>query len=268
MKLDIITTKNAKNGNVQFPISEALRVDLIKRAVETLQANARTPYGADPRAGLKHSTDVSRRRRKFRGSYGKGISRVPRKVLSKKGSRIYWVGAEAPGTVSGRRAHPPKAEKIWTKKLNRKENRKAINSAMTATLDRELVTLRGHKVPETYPFALDADFESITKTKELETALEALGFADELARGRDGAKSLLIVTDSEALALAARNLDGVEVATPNELNAHMLAPGAHPGRATLFTTASIASLAGEPQETKAPAKAAAKKTAKKAEATA
>ena len=45
-----------------------------------------------------------------------------------------WVGAFAPGTVGGRRAHPPKSEKIWSKKINKKENAKAIRSAISATL--------------------------------------------------------------------------------------------------------------------------------------
>ena len=36
-----------------------------------------------------------------------------------------WVGAFAPGTVGGRKAHAPNAEKIFDKKINKKENRKA-----------------------------------------------------------------------------------------------------------------------------------------------
>ena len=244
MKLTILNTKNAEKGSVDFPVQEAIRPDLIKRACEALASKKRQPYGADPRAGLKHSADVSRRRRKYRGSYGKGISRVPRKVLSRSGLQFHWKGAQMPGTVGGRRAHPPKAEKKWTRKINKKENRKAINSAICAALDAETVKKRGHLIPKGYPFALDKDFEKLTKTQALKQVLEEMGFADELARGRNGAKSLLVVTENEQLAKAARNLPGVDAASTKQLNAHLLAPGTHPGRATLFTKSSVEALGG------------------------
>lgn len=244
MKLKIRNTKNAENGSVQFPITEQIRPNLIKRACEALASKQRQAYGADTRAGLKHSADVSRRRRKYRGSYGKGISRVPRKILSRSGLQFHWKGAQMPGTVGGRRAHPPKTTKKWARKINKKENRKAINSAIIAALDADTVKQRGHLVPDNYPFGLDADFEKITKTNELTQALEELGFAGDLARGRNGAKSLLIVTEDERFAKAARNIPGVDAASTKQLNAHLLAPGAHPGRATLFTKSSLEALGG------------------------
>lgn len=265
MKLKVLNTKNTENGTVTFPVQEELREDLIRRAVHSLASRTRQPYGADPRAGFKHSADVSRRRRKYRGSYGKGISRVPRKVLSRSGLQFYWVGAQVSGMRGGQRAHGPKAEKKWARKINRKENRKAINSAMCAALNAEVVQGRGHLVPKNYPFALDADFDTLNKTKDVIAALEKLGFGDDLTRGLNGGKSLLLVTESEALAKAASNIPGVDVSTAKALNAHLLAPGAHPGRVTLFTTNSIKVLAGEtPESVKTPTKKAAPKAAKKA----
>jgi large subunit ribosomal protein L4e len=239
MKLKILNTKNSENGTINFPLTEEVRPDLIKRACEALASKKRQPYGATPRAGLKHSTNVSRRRRKYRGSYGKGISRVPRKILSRSGLQFHWKGAEAPGTVGGRRAHPPKAEKIWARKINQKENRKAINSAISAALNKEVVVTRGHKIPKLYPFALDDDFEKITKTQELRGALETIGFTEDLVRGMNGGKTVLIVTESQELAKAARNIPGVDAASFRQLNAELLAPGTHPGRATLFTKSSV-----------------------------
>ena len=245
MKLKIINTKNAENGKLDFPVVEQIRPNLIKRACEALASKQRQAYGADERAGLKHSTNVSRRRRKYRGSYGKGISRVPRKILSRSGLQFHWKGAEMPGTVGGRRAHAPKTTKKWARKINKKENRKAINSAMVAALDADTVKQRGHLVPDNYPFAIDEDFEKIAKTKDLIQALEKLGFSDDLARGKNGAKSLLIVTENERLAKAANNIPGVDAANARQLNAHLLAPGAHPGRATLFSKGSIQALGGD-----------------------
>jgi len=259
MKLAVLNATGARKGELELPrqFSEAIRPDLITRAVHALQAAARQPYGADPEAGKRASAELSRRRRKYRGSYGQGISRVPRKILTRRGTRIYYVGAFAPGTVGGRRAHPPKAEKRWEQKMNKRENRKAIRSALSATVDLATVKARGHKVPASYPFLLDSSLTSISRTSEAKKALLTLGFKDELARadhttvragkgkmrGRKArrATSLLIVTAEKdvALRIAAANIGGVEVVAVRELNAELLAPGTHPGRATLYTKDAI-----------------------------
>jgi large subunit ribosomal protein L4e len=41
---------------------------------------------------------------------------------------------------------------------------------------------------------------------------------------------------------AARNIPGVDVATVNDLNVELLAPGAHPGRLTIWTRGAIEKL--------------------------
>src|SRR5210317_1057369 len=101
-----VLDKNAKeSGNVTLPsqFSEEVRTDLIKKSVLALQANSRQAYGSAPEAGKRHSAELSRRRRKYRGSYGSGISRVTRKIMSRSGTRMNWIGAIAPQTRGGRR---------------------------------------------------------------------------------------------------------------------------------------------------------------------
>ena len=239
---------------VQF--TEPVRPDLIKKAILALQANARQKYGAKPEAGKRHSAELSRRRRKYRGAYGHGISRVTRKILTRRGTRFYWVGAVMPGTRGGRRAHPPKAEKKWDQKINKKENRKAIRSALSATLNKKIVQERGHQIPENYPFIINSEIEKLNKTKEVRSVLEKLGFQAEMQRSlikkiRAGIgklrgrkyrkkKSLLIVVGEEcSLSNSARNLPGIEIVTPNQLNAELLAPGKMMGRITLYTESAI-----------------------------
>src|SRR3989344_8619719 len=186
MKLSIVNSGNKKTGDMNMPsqFKEEFRPDLIKRAVHSLWSKARQAYGADPLAGLRHSSKVSKRRRKYRGCYGFGISRINRKILSRRGTRFNWVGAFSPQTVGGRRSHPPKAEKIWVQKINQKENRKAIRSAMSATLNKKIVEKRGHNIPENYPFIINSDFESIKTTKEVNKALAHFGFDKELDRSK------------------------------------------------------------------------------------
>lgn len=264
MNIPLFNAEKKQEGSVELPVqfAEKVRADLIARAVITQQLNARQPYGTKPEAGTRVSAQVSRRRRQYRGSYGRGISRVPRKVLSRSGRQMFWVGAQAPGTVSGRRAHPPKADKIWEKKINTRELSKAMRSALAATLDSAAVSAHGHKLPQGYPFAVADSITAINKTKQLKDALVNLGFTDELkrtsvkkvragrgkSRGRkyDGKVGPLIVVDKNCpLVKSAANIPGVQIVTAEQLTAEMLAPGAIPGRLTLYTKSAIDKIKAE-----------------------
>ncbi|MGM5482875.1 MAG: 50S ribosomal protein L4 [Nanobdellota archaeon] len=264
MKLPVLDITNKEVGNIELPnhFSSDIRSDLVKKAVQAINANTRQPYGANVRAGLRQSAELSRRRNTYRGAYGHGISRVPRKILSRRGQQMYWVGAVAPGTVSGRRAHPPKSEKVWSKKINVKERRKAIRSALSATVDKEIVKNRGHVLPDNYPFVIDEKFESIEKTKDVVSAFTNLGFGKELERvskkkiragkgklrGRKYKKKvgpLLVVSEKCNLQNAARNVAGVNVVLVNKLNAKALAPNANIGRCCIFTKKALDKLAKE-----------------------
>jgi large subunit ribosomal protein L4e len=282
MDMVVINKSKTEVGKKKLPVqfSEEIRPDLIRRAVLTIQANSRQPYGSDPRAGLKHSADLSRRRRKYRGSYGLGISRVPRKVMSRRGTRLNYVGAEAPGTVGGRRAHPPKVEKNWSRKINIKERRKAIRSALAATVQKGIVQGRGHKVPPAYPFIIEDNLQDISKTRELQQVLEKIGLKDELGRcsvtkiragkgklrGRKYKKRkgpLLVVSGKCALQAAAKSLPGVDVVLVHKLNAEHLAPGTDIGRLTIFTASALERLREEGLFTNNPKKPETKKPEKK-----
>ena len=258
MKADLFTIDGKKSRTVDLPIQcvEEYRPDMIHRAFLAYQSRNRQPYGAFHKAGTRSSAKLSRRRRQYKTSYGHGISRVPRKSLWKRGRQFGWVGAFAPGMVGGRKAHPPKPHKIFAQKINKKERRKAIRSAIAATVNPELVKQRGHKTPVEYPFIIDGAIEHIAKTKEIKKLLLSLGFEMELERSaqkkiragkgkRRGRryqkrKGILIVVSQECpLREAARGLPGTDVIPAKGLNAHLLAPGARPGRITLWTTKAL-----------------------------
>ena len=234
---------------------EEIRADLIKKAVLAIQANSRQPYGAKPSAGQRQSGEISRRRRKYRGSYGHGISRVPRKILWRRGRQMGWVGAVAPGTVGGRRAHPPQLTKIWEHKMNVKERRKAIRSAMAATLNADLVKQRGHEFKQLVN-VVDSKIENLNKTKDVESLFLKFGLENELARiqskkirvgkgknrGRPYKKKkgpLFVVSGGCNLLRSAKNIPGVDVCVVKDLNVELLAPGADIGRLTIFTEKAI-----------------------------
>lgn len=256
--LKIITNKGKESGSVNLPVqfSEPFRPDLILRSVLASQSRRRQKYGPSPEAGKRHSAILSKRRRKYRGTYGRGRSRVPRKVMMRRGMFFQYVGAFAPGTVGGRRAHPPKVEKNFVQKINKKENRKAIRSALSAAVNRELVLKRGHLVPENYPFVIGSDWEKIDKTKDVVKLLEQLGFDEELKRSsvkkvRAGKgkmrgrkykkkKGILFVVSRECpLMRAVNSIQGVESVLANNVGAENLAPGGVAGRCTLITAAVV-----------------------------
>jgi len=258
MEVKIINAENKEVGKQKLPeqFQEVIRPDLIKRAVESVQANKRQAYGADPLAGKKAAARLSRRRRDYKGAYGKGLSRMPRKTMTRRGMQMIWVGAFAPGTVKGRRAFPPTSERIFAQRINDKERRKAIRSALAATVDRSMVEKRGHKAPTNYPFILSKDFENIEKTKDVLKILKTLGLEQELERSANkkiragkgkmrGRKyktatgPLLVVSGKCKTLHAAQNLPGIDTVEVNKINAELLAPGSHPGRLTLFTETAI-----------------------------
>lgn len=264
MKLNILNLTKNKIGEIKLPtqFQEEFRPDLIHRAVLAAQSHKKQAYAPSEEAGKRASAKLSRRRRDYRGSYGFGISRVPRKIMTRRGTRMNWVGAFAPGTVGGRRAHPPKTEKALRKKINDKERIRAIRSAITATVSKDVVAERGHIMPDEYPFVLDDGIESMDKTGKLLDALKKLGLEDELARvakkkiraGKGKARGrkykrkkgpLIVVSKTDKLRKAASNIPGIDVVEVNDLNAEMLAPGGKAGRLTLWTSAAISTLEKE-----------------------
>jgi large subunit ribosomal protein L4e len=264
MEITIRSPTNAEEGKKRLPeqFAEPVRADLIKRAVEAVWSHERQPYSSDPRAGKKAAAKLSRRRRKYKTSYGHGIARVPRKILSRNGTQMFWVAAFAPGTVKGRRAHPPVASKNWIQKINDKERRKAIRSALAATLSKQFVAEHGHVLPQQFPFIISNAFETLDKTKTVQDALEKLGLEKELSRAsrkkvragrgkmrgrryRTAAGPLIVVGSDCKLLKAGQNIAGVEVAEVSRVSAALLAPGAVPGRLTLYTANAIEKIAKE-----------------------
>lgn len=232
---------------------EEYRPDLIKRAVLALQSHRLQPKGSDPLAGRRTSAES--------WGVGRGVSRVPRIKGSSRAAR-------APQTVGGRSPHPPKTEKVLEEKINKKERRKAIRSAIAATMHPEVVRMRGHRFSTgvELPLIIVDSFAHLEKTSEVEGVLKSIGVWDDILRAKvrkiragrgkmrgrryKSKKSILIVisgdedTDAAArIKRAAENLPGVDVARVEELNAELLAPGTHPGRLTLWTESSLTKLA-------------------------
>src|SRR6056297_2942813 len=160
-------------GSVDLPevFETHYRPDLIQRAVVAAQANRKQAYGADEYAGLRTPAESM-------GS-GRGMSHDPRQN---------GVVRRVPHAVSGRRAHPPKAEKDQGKSINKKERQLATRSALAATADAERVADRGHAFDDDLelPLVVSDEFEDLQKTQEAVEAFEALGIHDDVVRADEG----------------------------------------------------------------------------------
>jgi large subunit ribosomal protein L4e len=244
-----VTTIAGKAGTtVLLPLafSTPFRPDLIQRAIVAAQSHRRQPYGTSPTAGARHSVEWSGK--------GKGVARTPRLM---EGMR----GAQAPNTVGGRPTHPPRVERIWTKKVNRKERQLAFASALGATRDADLAKARGHDVPSGLhlPVVIEDPIENLATSEDARKLLERLHLWEDVTRSRDGTHmrsgrgkrrgrvrrtphSLLLVTSAPGKARGFRNFSGVDVVPVLRLGTEDLAPGGAAGRLTLFSVSAVESL--------------------------
>ena len=154
----------------------------------------------------------------------------------------------------GRQAHPPKVQKVIFKKLNKKENKLALCSAIAATQSKEIIESRGHKIKslKTFPIVISDEIESVTKTKEVLKILDSLQLMQDVdrlksrrprtgksaLRGRStkiGKSVLFVVSDSKKLSNACGSVPGVDVQTAKNLSVLDLAPGGVPIRLVVYS---------------------------------
>ncbi|MDY6966387.1 MAG: 50S ribosomal protein L4 [Halobacteriota archaeon] len=235
----------SKEIELPFVFEEPFRPDLIKRAVLAAQANRLQPYGPNARSGVNTSAVT--------WGTGRGVSRAPRIKTGRRAARV-------PQAVGGRRAHPPKPEKKLGEKVNKKEKKLAIRSAIAATASIDLVKNRGHKFDREVPIVVEDNFEELDKTMEVQSFLQTINLWDDVLRAKNGKtvragkgkmrgrkykrrKSILIVArEGRVISRAARNLPGVDVTTVKNLNAELLAPGTDAGRLVVWTESAIKEL--------------------------
>ncbi|MEA2055440.1 MAG: 50S ribosomal protein L4 [Candidatus Thermoplasmatota archaeon] len=243
-----IDGKGTEEVNLPEVFNTPFRPDIIRKTFNAFHSNKRQPYGADPMAGRRHATASVGK--------GRGMSRVPRLTQGR-------TAALAPCVVGGRRAHPPKAERDWTEKINKKEKQLAKASAFAATTSKELVSGRGHKFDDkmTLPIIVNDKFEALKKTKDVIEALDKIGVYDDVLRATNGKhiragrgksrgrkyktpKSILIVSTKGNIEKSSNNLTGIDVVKPKEINIGHLAPGGCPGRLTIFTKSALKEIGG------------------------
>lgn len=256
MKAKLFDSKGKETGSVDLPklISGKIRKDILAKVFEAQKRE--TPYGAMEYAGRNYSASgISKKRRHaWKGTYGKGISRAPRKIMSRKGTSFNWVGASANYTRGGGVAHPHRAEENQFKKINKKELLIAIDSAISGTFDVKSLEKK-YDIKLKIPSIIVSEKILELKTKDFILTLETI-FGDASSkllknkkiragqgkkRGRkykSNAGLVFIISSEEKM-----NRKGIDVVKAKELRISDLAPNGEAGRFAVYTEKAIKEIA-------------------------
>lgn len=258
-KTKIISIDGKQGKEIELPkeFDAFVREDIVQKVLEAKKKQQ--PYAPSPIAGQKSARGkIKHLRHVWKSGYGRGASRVPRKIFSRRGSQFNWEAAEIPSAKGGIRAHPPKVPgMINTKKINKKELAMALASALSATGKEKFVVKKYKNIGkvENLPIVVEDKFAKL-KAKEIKTALQKI-LGEELVeiavkkkslnsgrgkrRGRKYKRSagmLLVIGDKENLKTKLFDVQKVKM-----LGVKDLAQGGL-GRLVVYTENAIKEIAG------------------------
>ncbi|KAK1310390.1 60S ribosomal protein L4 [Acorus calamus] len=240
----------ATDGTNAVPLPDVMkatiRPDVVRFVHDNINRNHRQPYAVSKKAGHQTSAES--------WGTGRAVSRIPRVP----GGGTHRAGQGAFGNMcrGGRMFAPTKIWRRWHRRVNIKQKRFAVASALAASAVPALVMARGHRiesVPE-LPLVISDSVESIEKTSSAIKILKQVGAFPDAEKAKDShairkgkgkmrnrryvnRKGPLIVygTEGSKLVKAFRNIPGVDVANVDRLNLLKLAPGGHLGRFIIWT---------------------------------
>jgi len=248
--VSVHTIDGKVNGSVPLPavFNAPIRHDVVRITHTNIRKNARQAYGVKITAGHEYSAES--------WGTGRAVARIPR--VSGGGSGRTGQGAFGNMCRGGRMFAPNKTFRRWHRRVNKKQRRYAVASAIAASGQTALVLARGHKIDsvDEIPLVVDDAVESFKKTKEAVALLKAIGAYTDVqkvlaSRERNGGKSkwrgrtwslkrgpMVVFANSKGGQPGRRafhNLSGVTSANVHYLNLLQLAPGGHLGRFVVWT---------------------------------
>lgn len=253
MKATLYDSAGKKKSMIELPavFDTPLREDLVHKAYEAEKFALMQPFSPSPTAGRRHSASgtISHRRHAWGGHYGKGVSRLPRKEMWRRGTQFYWVGAEVSNTRGGRSVHAAHGAKAF-RKINQKERLFALHSALAATAHPSIV--QKHYASLTTAPSVPAVIESLpTKMQALKQAFTSIfgklpvleqtktirhGKGKQRGRPYKTSAGVLLITGSKET----QTFKGVSVVQVKDLMLQELYPL---GRITVYTKSALEELA-------------------------
>jgi len=229
-----------------------IRTDIVSFVHDQMRRNKRQAHAVSSKAGEQTSAES--------WGTGRAVARIPRV----RGGGTHRSGQGAFGNMcrGGRMYAPLKVWRKWHRKINLKQRRYALVSALAASGVPSLVLARGHaieSVPE-IPLVLSDKIQDLKKTKEAVAVLRKVGawsdilkvYASKHTRAGKGKmrnrrtvmkRGPVIIYDKDnGVKKAFRNIPGVSLLCVERLNLLRLAPGGHVGRFVIWTESAIKKL--------------------------
>merc|ERR1712002_433264 len=222
-----------------------VRQDLVNRIHTEVRKNNRMPHGVSEKAGHQTSAES--------WGTGRAVARIPRV----RGGGTHRSGQGAFGNMC-RGGHMFGAKKVWRRihrKVNIREKRYAVVSAIAASGSPALVMAKGHQINRIreVPLVVEDKLESIKKTKDAVSFLKKHKAWSDIVRvyksrhnraGKGKLRNrrkvqrkgpLIIYAKNEGVTLAFRNIPGVDTICVDKLNLLRLAPGGRVGRFCIWS---------------------------------
>lgn len=254
MRIKLFDKTGKVKKDIEMPgnFSKGIRKDILAKVFEAMKYENRQEKGSKFGAGAGYSASgiLKHKRHDWKTTYGKGISRIPRKIMSRHGASFNWVGATVSNTRGGRRAHPPKGWENFFKKINKKELQIAFNSGFEGTVDSKSLEKKYNKKIES-GFVFDSSVLDL-KSKDFFALLEKVFGKDLMEnilkskkqragkgklRGRkykSNAGLLFVVGSDEKM-----KRSGIDVVNVNDLRIRDLAPNGEAGRIAGYSEKAI-----------------------------
>jgi len=226
-------------------LASPLRPDWVRYVHMNVSKNKRQPRAVGGKVGYETAAES--------WGTGRAVARVPRAP----GGGTHRSGQGAFGNMcrGGGMFCPTKTWRRWHRRVNVKEKRNAVVTALASSCLPPLVMARGHRIDEVaeLPMVVSDGIESMTRTRPTFKILEKLGLKEELKKVADSKKiragkgkarnrrykkrlgPLIIYNEDNGIVRATRNIPGVETACVTRLNILKLAPGGNFGRLVLWT---------------------------------
>jgi len=236
-----------KTGTMPLPhvLASPLRPDWVRYVHMNVSKNKRQPRAVGGKVGYETAAES--------WGTGRAVARVPRAP----GGGTHRSGQGAFGNMcrGGGMFCPTKTWRRWHRRVNVREKRNAVVTALASSCLPPLVMARGHRIDEVQelPMVVSDGIESMTRTRPTFKILEKLGLKEELKKVADSKRvragkgkarnrrykkrlgPLIIYNEDNGIVRATRNIPGVETACVTRLNILKLAPGGNFGRLVLWT---------------------------------
>jgi len=229
-----------------------IRTDIVNFVHDQMRRNKRQARAVSDKAGEQTSAQS--------WGTGRAVARIPRV----RGGGTHRSGQGAFGNMcrGGRMYAPLKVWRKWHRKINLKQRRYALVSAIAASGVPSLVMAKGHSietVPE-IPLVLTDRIQDLKKTKEAVALLRKVGawedilkvYASKHTRAGKGKMRnrrtvmkrgpVIIYGKDNGIKKAFRNIPGVSLLNVERLNLLRLAPGGHVGRFCIWTESAFKKL--------------------------